>query len=157
MLPQFTETEGQVVIFDLGERRNGDELTRKHDDVANLLINEVFSVVVSDTLTTLLERGLEFRLSIELVTEFPEQMKETGNRGVCPDVLNNTATRSSGRSLSTPCRKTSSRGRTVTTPKARHTLWILRTIRSELGPSSAIGLPSVTRSAARPPDSGYQV
>jgi len=104
--------EEKVVIFDLGDlrdeaarvmtgviltqlydavkRRDGDELARKPDDyVANLLIDEASSVVVSDTLTTLLEKGREFRLSIELVTQFPEQMKEAGNREVYLNVLNN--------------------------------------------------------------------
>nr|WP_256943905.1 type IV secretory system conjugative DNA transfer family protein [Halobacterium hubeiense] len=104
--------EDKVVIFDLGDlrdeaarvmtgviltqlydavkRRDGDELARKPDDyVANLLIDEASSVVVSDTLTTLLEKGREFRLSIELVTQFPEQMKEAGNREVYLNVLNN--------------------------------------------------------------------
>jgi len=104
--------EEKVVIFDLGDlrdeaarvmtgviltqlydavkRRDGEELARKPDDyVANLLIDEASSVVVSDTLTTLLEKGREFRLSIELVTQFPEQMKEAGNREVYLNVLNN--------------------------------------------------------------------
>ncbi|WP_135665817.1 ATP-binding protein [Halorhabdus rudnickae] len=104
--------EDKVVIFDLGDlrdeagrvmtgviltqlydavkHRDGDELARKPDDyVANLLIDEASSVVVSDTLTTLLEKGREFRLSIELVTQFPEQMKEAGNREVYLNVLNN--------------------------------------------------------------------
>jgi len=104
--------EDKVVIFDLGDlrdeaarvmtgviltelydavkRRDGDELAQKPDDyVANLLIDEASSVVVSDTLTTLLEKGREFRLSIELVTQFPEQMKEAGNREVYLNVLNN--------------------------------------------------------------------
>ena len=104
--------EDKVVIFDLGDlrdeaarvmtgviltqlydavrRRDGNKLARKPDDyVANLLIDEASSVVVSDTLTTLLEKGREFRLSIELVTQFPEQMKEAGNREVYLNVLNN--------------------------------------------------------------------
>ena len=104
--------ENTVVIFDLGElreaaarvmtgviltqlydavkRRDNAELARKPDDyVANLLIDEASSVVVSDTLTTLLEKGREFRLSIELVTQFPEQMREAGNREVYLNVLNN--------------------------------------------------------------------
>ena len=104
--------EDKVVIFDLGDlrdeaarvmtgviltqlydaikRRDSSELARKPDDyVANLLIDEASSVVVSDTLTTLLEKGREFRLSIELVTQFPEQMKEAGNREVYLNVLNN--------------------------------------------------------------------
>ncbi len=104
--------EDKVVIFDLGDlrdeaarvmtgviltqlydavkRRDKEELARKPDDyVANLLIDEASSVVVSDTLTTLLEKGREFQLSIELVTQFPEQMKEAGNREVYLNTLNN--------------------------------------------------------------------
>jgi hypothetical protein len=77
-------------LYDAVKRRDGDELAQKPDDyVANLLIDEASSVVVSDTLTTLLEKGREFRLSIELVTQFPEQMKEAGNREVYLNALNN--------------------------------------------------------------------
>lgn len=67
-------------------RRAGPQARRLR---GNLLIDEASSVVVSDTLTTLLEKGREFRLSIELVTQFPEQMKEAGNREVYLNVLNN--------------------------------------------------------------------
>ena len=104
--------EDKVVIFDLGElrdeaarvmtgviltelydaikRREGDELAQQSDHyVANLLIDEASSVVVSDTLTTLLEKGREFGLSIELVTQFPAQIEEAGNREVYLNVLNN--------------------------------------------------------------------
>jgi hypothetical protein len=77
-------------LYDAVKRRDGEELTRKPDSyVANLLIDEASSVVVSDTLTTQIEKGREFRLSIELVTQFPEQMKEAGNREVHLNVLDN--------------------------------------------------------------------
>lgn len=104
--------EDVVVIFDLGDlrsdaakvmagviltnlydavtERDPGELDRMADDyVANLLIDESASIVVSDVLNDLLEKGREFQLSVELVSQFPEQMELEGDREVYLNVLNN--------------------------------------------------------------------
>ena len=104
--------EDVVVIFDLGDlrsdaakvmagviltnlydavtERDPRELARTADDyVANLLIDESASIVVSDVLNDLLEKGREFQLSVELVSQFPEQMELEGDRQVYLNVLNN--------------------------------------------------------------------
>ncbi len=104
--------EDVVVIFDLGDlradaatvmagviltnlydavtERGSAELAATPDDyVANLLIDEASSIVVSDVFNDLLEKGREFNLSVELVSQFPEQMELEGDREVYLNVLNN--------------------------------------------------------------------
>jgi hypothetical protein len=104
--------EDMVVVFDLGDlrtdaakvmagviltnlydavtERGPTELTRTPDDyVANPLIDEASSIVVSEILNDLLEKGREFQLSVELLSQFPEQMELEGDRGVYLNVLNN--------------------------------------------------------------------
>jgi DNA helicase HerA-like ATPase len=104
--------EDVVVIFDLGDlrseaakvmagviltnlydavtEREPSELAATSDDyVANLLIDEASSIVVSEVLNDLLEQGREFKLSVELVSQFPEQMELEGDREVYLNVLNN--------------------------------------------------------------------
>ena len=104
--------EDIVVVFDLGNLRSdaarvmaGVILTNLYDAVtergpaelastppdyvANLLIDEAASIVVSDILNDLLEKGREFQLSVELVSQFPEQMELEGDREVYLNVLNN--------------------------------------------------------------------
>jgi DNA helicase HerA-like ATPase len=106
--------EDTVVLFDLGDLR--DEATRamtaviltqlqaaladrqtdlaeRPDDyVVNLLVDEAASVVVSDVLNDLLEKGRSYRLSVGLSMQFPEQMETAGNRRVYLNALNNVGT-----------------------------------------------------------------
>jgi len=106
--------EDTVILFDLGDLRDGaarlmtgviltnleDALeTRKRsasempeDYVVNLLIDEAASVVVSDVMNDLLEKGRSFGLSVGLSLQFPEQIEEEGNRQVYLNVLNDVAT-----------------------------------------------------------------
>ncbi|RDI69552.1 type IV secretory system conjugative DNA transfer family protein [Halopelagius longus] len=103
--------ENTVILFDLGDLRDeaarimtGVILTnlddalkeRKHDlkqypddYVANLLVDEAASIVVSDIMNDLLEKGRSFRLSVGLSMQFPEQMEAEGGRKVYLNTLNN--------------------------------------------------------------------
>ncbi|WP_076610444.1 conjugal transfer protein [Natronorubrum thiooxidans] len=103
--------ENQIVLFDLGDLRDDaarmltgviltsledalrtheDDLGQRSDDyVVNLLIDEAASVVVSDVLNDLLEKGRSFRLSVGLSMQFPEQMQAEGGRRVYLNALNN--------------------------------------------------------------------
>ncbi|MDX1745260.1 MAG: ATP-binding protein, partial [Halobacteriales archaeon] len=77
-------------LYDAVTEREPSELAATPDDyVANLLIDEASSIVVSQVLNDLLEQGREFKLSVELVSQFPEQMELEGDRGVYLNVLNN--------------------------------------------------------------------
>ncbi len=113
--PQFDFREildtNQVILFDLGQlrdnaaqmltgviltaledalRTHSDDLGQRSDDyVVNLLIDEAASVVVSDVLNTLLEKGRSFRLSVGLSMQFPEQMQSEGGRRIYLNTLNN--------------------------------------------------------------------
>ncbi len=113
--PQFDFRElldtNQVILFDLGDlreeaarmvtgviltsledalRTHEDDLNRRPEDyVVNLLIDEAASVVVSDVLNDLLEKGRSFRLSVGLSMQFPEQMQAEGGRRVYLNALNN--------------------------------------------------------------------
>jgi len=106
--------QNKVILFDLGDLRDEaarlmtgviltnleDALeTRKRsvgelpdDYVVNLLIDEAASVVVSDVMNDLLEKGRSFGLSVGLSLQFPEQIEEEGNRQVYLNVLNDVAT-----------------------------------------------------------------
>ncbi|MFP8890598.1 conjugal transfer protein [Natrialbaceae archaeon A-CW2] len=113
--PQFDFRElldtKQIILFDLGDlredaarmvtgviltsledalRTHEDNLNQRPDDyVVNLLIDEAASVVVSDVLNDLLEKGRSFRLSVGLSMQFPEQMQAEGGRRVYLNALNN--------------------------------------------------------------------
>ena len=77
-------------LFDAVTERAPTELAGTADDyVTNLLIDESSSIVVSEILNDLLEKGREFNLSVELVSQFPEQMELEGDRGVYLNILNN--------------------------------------------------------------------
>ena len=77
-------------LYDAVTERGPAELAATPDDyVANLLIDEAASIVVSEVLNDLLEKGREFQLSVELVSQFPEQMELEGDREVYLNVLNN--------------------------------------------------------------------
>ena len=77
-------------LYDAVTEREPAELAATPDDyVANLLIDESASIVVSEVLNDLLEKGREFQLSVELVSQFPEQMELEGDREVYLNVLNN--------------------------------------------------------------------
>ena len=106
--------ENQVILFDLGDLRdeaarimtgmiltNLDDalkdrkrdLTQYSDDyVVNLLVDEAASVVVSDIMNDLLEKGRGFRLSVGLSMQFPEQLEAEGGRKVYLNALNNIGT-----------------------------------------------------------------
>ncbi|GAA0682752.1 primase-like DNA-binding domain-containing protein [Natronoarchaeum mannanilyticum] len=106
--------ENKVILFDLGDLRddaatimtgviltNLDDalkerkrnLDRQPDEyVANLLIDEAASVVVSDIMNDLLEKGRGFRLSVGLSMQFPEQIEAEGGRKVYLNALNNIGT-----------------------------------------------------------------
>nr|WP_152421669.1 primase-like DNA-binding domain-containing protein [Halogeometricum pallidum] len=101
----------QVILFDLGDLRdeaarimtgliltNLDDalkdrkrdLTQYPDDyVVNLLVDEAASVVVSDIMNDLLEKGRGFRLSVGLSMQFPEQLEAEGGRKIYLNALNN--------------------------------------------------------------------
>jgi DNA helicase HerA-like ATPase len=103
--------ENQVILFDLGDLRDeaarimtGMVLTnlddalkdRKRDlthypdnYVVNLLVDEAASVVVSDIMNDLLEKGRGFRLSVGLSMQFPEQLEAEGGRKIYLNALNN--------------------------------------------------------------------
>ncbi len=107
------------ILFDLGELRTepsrlmaGVLLTALYDDlkrqkpklkakpdeyVVNFLIDEAASVTISDTMTTLLKEGREFRISIGLATQFPEQLRLEGNESVYLNALNNIGTKIIGK------------------------------------------------------------
>ncbi|MFP9193306.1 hypothetical protein ACLI4Q_16880 [Natrialbaceae archaeon A-CW1-1] len=113
--PQFDFRElldtNQIILFDLGDlredaarmltgviltsledalRTHEDNLDRRPEDyVVNLLIDEAASVVVSDVLNDLLEKGRSFRLSVGLSMQFPEQMQAEGGRRIYLNALNN--------------------------------------------------------------------
>jgi hypothetical protein len=81
-------------LYDAVKDRDSEVLAAKPDDyVVNVVIDEAATVVASDVLNTLLERGREFRLSVELVTQFPQQMELKGSREVYLNVLTNIGTR----------------------------------------------------------------
>jgi DNA helicase HerA-like ATPase len=106
--------ENKVILFDLGDLRDeaatimtGVILTNLDDAlkerkrnldqqpdeyVANLLIDEAASVVVSDIMNDLLEKGRGFRLSVGLSMQFPEQIEAEGGRKVYLNALNNIGT-----------------------------------------------------------------
>ena len=103
--------ENQVIIFDLGDLR--DEAARimtgliltnlddalkdrkrdlqdySDDYVVNLLVDEASSVVVSDIMNDLLEKGRGFRLSVGLSMQFPEQLEAEGGKKIYLNALNN--------------------------------------------------------------------
>ncbi|MCF2208349.1 conjugal transfer protein, partial [Halobacterium salinarum] len=65
-------------------------LSQHPDDyVVNLLVDEAASVVVSDIMNDLLEKGRGFRLSVGLSMQFPEQMEAEGGRKIYLNALNN--------------------------------------------------------------------
>ncbi|ELY41613.1 primase-like DNA-binding domain-containing protein [Natronorubrum sulfidifaciens] len=70
-------------------KERGDELQEKPDDyVVNLIIDEASSLAISDVMSTLLEKGRGFRLSVGLSLQFPEQLDVKGGREVYLNVLN---------------------------------------------------------------------
>ncbi|WP_317175902.1 conjugal transfer protein [Halomontanus rarus] len=70
-------------------KERGDALQAKPDDyVVNLIIDEASSLAVSDVMTTLLEKGRSYRLSVGLSLQFPEQLDVKGGREVYLNVLN---------------------------------------------------------------------
>ncbi|MCU4975035.1 primase-like DNA-binding domain-containing protein [Halobacteria archaeon AArc-m2/3/4] len=70
-------------------KERGDSLQAKPDDyVVNLIIDEASSLAVSDVMTTLLEKGRSYRLSVGLSLQFPEQLDVKGGREVYLNVLN---------------------------------------------------------------------
>ncbi|WP_267644153.1 primase-like DNA-binding domain-containing protein [Haloarchaeobius amylolyticus] len=103
--------ENKVVLFDLGDLRDeaarlmtGLVLTNLEDAiqeqsldlamypddyVVNLVIDEAASVVVSDIMNNMLERGRSFKLSVGLSMQFPEQMEAAGGRKMYLNTLNN--------------------------------------------------------------------
>ncbi|WP_254547377.1 conjugal transfer protein [Halomarina pelagica] len=108
--------EQQVIIFDLGRLRDDpatvltgalltslyDAVRESHRDdsagkpdnyVINVLIDEAASVVATDTISELLSRGREFDVSLELATQFPEQILESGDRETYLNTLRNTGTK----------------------------------------------------------------
>ena len=69
------------------------DLTQYSDDyVVNLLVDEAASVVVSDIMNDLLEKGRGFRLSVGLSMQFPEQLEAEGGRKIYLNALNNIGT-----------------------------------------------------------------
>jgi len=103
--------ENKVILFDLGDLRDeaarimtgviltnlDDALKERKRDleqfpdeyVVNLLVDEAASLVVSDIMNDLLEKGRSFRLSVGLSMQFPEQMEAEGGRKVYLNALNN--------------------------------------------------------------------
>ncbi|WP_371163622.1 primase-like DNA-binding domain-containing protein [Halorubrum miltondacostae] len=103
--------EDTVILFDLGDLRDDaarimtgviltnldaalkdrkQALSQHSDDyVVNLLVDEAASVVVSDIMNDLLEKGRGFRLSVGLSMQFPEQMEAEGGRKIYLNALNN--------------------------------------------------------------------
>jgi len=103
--------EDTVIIFDLGDlseesahlltglilsnlqealKEQKQEVNGFSDDyVVNLFIDEAASLVVSDLLNDLLEKGRSFRLSVGLAMQFPEQIEAEGGRKMYLNVLNN--------------------------------------------------------------------
>ncbi|MBX0296567.1 conjugal transfer protein [Haloarcula nitratireducens] len=103
--------EDTVILFDLGDLRDDaarimtgviltnldaalkdrkQALSQHPDDyVVNLLVDEAASVVVSDIMNDLLEKGRGFRLSVGLSMQFPEQMETEGGRKIYLNALNN--------------------------------------------------------------------
>ncbi|SDN15724.1 hypothetical protein SAMN04487949_3526 [Halogranum gelatinilyticum] len=103
--------ENTVILFDLGDLRGeaarimtgviltnlDDALRERKRDlnqysdqyVVNLLVDEAASVVVSDIMNDLLEKGRSFRLSVGLSMQFPEQLEAEGGRKVYLNALNN--------------------------------------------------------------------
>ena len=115
--------EDTVILFDLGDLRDdaarimtGVILTNldaalkdrkralsQHSDdyVVNLLVDEAASVVVSNIMNDLLEKGRGFRLSVGLSMQFPEQMEAEGGRKIYLNALNNIGSSLIGKSTST--------------------------------------------------------
>ena len=62
------------------------------DHVVNLIVDEAASVAVTDIMTTMLEQGRSFNLSLGLSMQFPEQMKRRNDERMYKNVLNNIAT-----------------------------------------------------------------
>nr|WP_241767996.1 conjugal transfer protein [Haloferax sp. ATB1] len=103
--------ENKIILFDLGDLRddasrlmtglilsNLDDALKERkrevseypdDYVVNLLVDEASSVVVSNIMNGLLEKGRSFRLSVGLSMQFPEQMEAEGGRKVYLNALNN--------------------------------------------------------------------
>ncbi|WP_254280751.1 helicase HerA domain-containing protein [Haloarcula marina] len=103
--------EDKVIIFDLGDlseesahlltglilsnlqealKEQKQDVNDFSDDyVVNLFIDEAASLVVSDLLNDLLEKGRSFRLSVGLAMQFPEQIEAEGGRKMYLNVLNN--------------------------------------------------------------------
>lgn len=103
--------QNNVILFDVGDLRDEaarimtgviltnldaalkdrkQDLAQYPDDyVVNLLVDEAASVVVSDIMNDLLEKGRGFRLSVGLSMQFPEQMQAEGGRKIYLNALNN--------------------------------------------------------------------
>ncbi|WP_256335770.1 helicase HerA domain-containing protein [Halopenitus persicus] len=103
--------EQKVILFDLGDLRDeaariltGVILTNLNDSlkdagqlttpsenphVVNLLVDEASSIVVSDIMNDLLEKGRGFGLSVGLSMQFPEQIEAEGGRKLYLNALNN--------------------------------------------------------------------
>ncbi|GAA0449048.1 hypothetical protein GCM10008985_00500 [Halococcus dombrowskii] len=87
-----------VVLTQLYDALRDRDASSKPDDyVANLIIDEAASAVVSDTMNTLLEKGREFALSVGVAVQFPQQFQEEGDRGVYLNALNNIGTKLIGK------------------------------------------------------------
>jgi DNA helicase HerA-like ATPase len=87
-----------VILTKLYDALRDQDMSAKSDDyIANLLIDEAASVVVSDTMNTLLSKGREFNLGVGLATQFPQQFEEEGNRKVYLNALNNIGTKLVGK------------------------------------------------------------
>ncbi|MDR5673561.1 primase-like DNA-binding domain-containing protein [Halalkaliarchaeum sp. AArc-GB] len=77
-----------TMLYDALKQRKQDIEQKPDDYVVNLLVDEASSVVVSDIMNTLLEKGRSFQLSVGLSLQFPEQLETEGNRKVYLNVLN---------------------------------------------------------------------
>lgn len=87
-----------VILTQLYDALRDRDTSSKDDDyVANLIIDEAASAVVSDTMNTLLEKGREFALSVGVAVQFPQQFQEEGDRGVYLNALNNIGTKLVGK------------------------------------------------------------
>lgn len=106
--------EDAVVIFDLGALRDesatimtGVLLSMLYDGVrakrdvlagkpetyvANVIIDEAATVASSEILTKLAERSREFKLSLELAAQFPEQLREAADEELYLNLLSNVDT-----------------------------------------------------------------
>jgi len=102
-----------VVLFDLGDLaddpsvimagviltsllnaiRDHDHSAAADDYVANVIIDEAAAVATADILNDLLERGREFDVSVELLTQFPKQLELAGDREMFLNLLTNIETK----------------------------------------------------------------